>query len=212
MKNKFKVITLSKRICLLSFVFLGFTINDMNAQDYVKPINGKGFFAKIIEQSEDDIVYESQKIRFNIPKKDIAFIEYLEMGIIYYNKESIQKLDIANYSGLLYAKGNRIYIPFASKTVAQRAGALKLRELLSNDGFWKIVDCEEEAHCIMEYIFDESGKDRAYLAIKDRNGNILYKSAKVSASDWVPSHAGQESATSLYKRHISTLKKSLNNQ
>jgi hypothetical protein len=82
-----------------------------------------------------------------------------------------------------------------------------MRELLINDGYWNIVDCELEAHCILEYVFvDDDGRDYAYLRIKDRSGKVITTSPTVSASDWIPSHAGQESARKLYEKHIKKLK------
>ena len=209
-KKSHKRTSTSKKICLLLLIFCSI-VSTMNAQDYIKPVDGKGFFTKVTMQSEDFIIYESQRTQFKVPRKDIVLVEYQEMGLIFYNKEHIQKLDLTNYEGLLFSKGNRIYIPFSSTKVAQRVGSMKLRELLSKDGYWEIVDCEEEAHCIMEYVFSESGRDHAYFIIKDRSGNVLYISPRVSASDWIPSHAGTKSANSLYKSHISKLKKEIDN-
>ena len=157
----------------------------------------------------DTIFYESNRTKFTIPKKEVKLIEFLERGIVIYNKEYVQNIDISDYKGLLYFKGNSIYIPFASNKVVQREGSIQLRRLLVDDGFWKIVDCPQEAHCIMEYVFDESGLDKAYLRIKDRSGNIIYTSPKVRAADFVPSHAGQESATKLYEKYIKELQKSI---
>ena len=210
-KEMINNILASKRLYLILFLFLGIA-NNMNAQDYIKIVNKRGVFAKVIEQNEEFIVYESQKTKFSIPKEEVVLIEYLEMGVVYYNEEFIQKLDPTNFHDLPYSRGNCIYVPFASNKVAQRSGAIKLRELLSKDGYWKIVDCEEEAHCILEYVFSDSGRDHAYFIIKDRNGEVLYKSYRVSASGFVPSHVGQESATALYERHISKLKKTNNNE
>jgi len=195
----------SKKIYLILLLFLGIA-NNMNAQDYIKLVNKRGVFAKVVEQNNDFIIYESQEVKFSIPKEEVVLIEYLEMGVVYYNEQFIQKLDLSNFQGSPYSRGNCIYVPFASNKVVQRSGAIKLRELLSKDGYWTIVDCEEEAHCILEYVFSDSGRDHAYFIIKDRNGEVLYKSYRVPASGFVPSHVGQESATALYKRHIGKLK------
>jgi hypothetical protein len=201
-----------KKVTLISVIFfLAGTI--LYAQDYIKPVNEKGFYADIKDQSGDYIVYESNDIEFSIPKSEIVLVEYLERGVVLYNKQYIKELDLTNYTDLLYSKGNNIYVPFASNKIAQRAGSITLRKLLEEDGFWNMVDCEQEAHCIIEYVFNGSGRDRAYLRIKDRKGTILYESPTVSASDWVPYHAGEESATDLYKKIIKKkIQKSLTNK
>jgi len=198
---------MKKSIFVFCF-FFGFV--NMNAQDYIKPIEGKGFYAKVTKEDSDEIFYESNRTKFTIPKKEVILIEYLERGVVIYNKEYIKELDVSNYRGFLYAEGNSVYIPFHSNKSAQRGGAIELRKLLAGDGFWKVVDCEQEAHFIMEYVFDEySGLDKAYFRIKNRNGKILYTSEKVRAKDFVPYHAGQKSATKLYEKHIKKLQKNI---
>jgi len=199
---------LGKKTSIMVFCFfLGFV--NINAQDYIKPIEGNGFYAKVTNTIGDTIFYESNRTKFTISKKEVKLIEFLERGIVIYNKEYVQNIDVSNYNGLLYAEGNCVYIPFANDKVVQRAGAIKLRQLLKEDGFWKVVDCEQEAHFIIEYVFDETGLDKAYFHIKNRNGKIIYTSPKVGARDFVPSHAGQESATKLYEKHIKKLQKDI---
>ena len=205
----FKKYPLVHRSILVFFLFFMGIIN-LNAQDYIKTVDGQGFFAKIVSDEENKIIYESNKTKFTILKKEIVLIEYSERGLIIYNKEFIQEIDIPRDSNaLLYAKGNCVYIPFSSNRVVQRAGSKQLRQLLAEDGFWKIVDCEQEAHCIIEYVFDDKGKDKAYLRIKDREGAILYISPKVGATDWIPTHAGQESAIKLFEKYVKKLKKQI---
>lgn len=194
---------------LLTVLFVVITLFGISAQDYIKPINGKGFYADVTDARGDSIRYKSNRAKFSISKSDVVLVEYLEIGVVVYNKQYINSLDLTNYSGLLYAKGNKVYVPFSSDKMAQRHGSLKLRSLLKEDGFWNVVDCEEEAHCIIEYVFDDSGKDHAYIRVKDRKGVVIYESSSVRAKDFIPYHAGEESATKLYNKII---KKELQNK
>jgi hypothetical protein len=193
---------MNTKFILCTALLVATIVFGVSAQDYIKPINGKGFYANVTDAKGESIKYTSNRVEFSIPKNEVVLIEYLERGIVFYNKQHIDSLDLTNYSGSLYAKGNNVYVPFASDKIAQRVGSITLRNLLKEDNFWNIVDCEEEAHCIIEYVYDESGSDHAYIQIKDRQRTILYKSSNVSASDWIPHHAGKESATKLYKKII----------
>ena len=87
----------------------------------------------------------------------------------------------------------------SSTKIAQRSGSGTLKMLLVNDSLWNIVDTEEQAHFIMRYVFDDRGSDKAYIEVEDRMGKKVYMSPKVSARDFVPWHAGEESAEKLYK-------------
>lgn len=178
------------------------TVFGVSAQDYIKPINGRGFFGTVINESNGFIKYISNRSSFQIPKEEIILIEYIERGVVVYNKEYIKPLNVSNYSGLLYARGNNVYVPLASRVLHQRSGAIALKELLMGDNFWNIVDCEEEAHCIIEYVFDSSGRDTAYIQIKDRNGSVLYTSSKVRCKGLVPTRAAAESAKKLFDNII----------
>ena len=99
-------------------------------------------------------------------------------------------------------QGKKIYIPMASFTVQQRYGAKKLRELLMEDGYWTIVGCEDEVDFILEYVFDDRGKDHAYLLFSDRFHKEIMYSHSVSADWFVPTRTAEESAEELYEKHI----------
>ena len=171
-------------------------------QDLIKLTNGKSFFAEIRSNNGETGVYEKSNRIVTQSIDEIALIEYLEGGIEYHHLESLRIINPDSIETPASKRGNKVYIPFSSDKVAHRCGALKLRELVSEGGLWQVVDCEEEAHFIMEFIYSESGKDHGYINIKDRQGNVIYQTSKVRNSDFVPSHKGEEIAERLYKKYI----------
>lgn len=191
-------------IFLLSVILASMNVH---SQIFMKFENGTSAFVKVKQENEHEyrIVQDDRIVA--IPKEKIILIETEEEGVVIFQKDKISPITNWELSdGLLYKKGNNIYVPYSSTRIVTRVGSMYLREFLSKDGFWNIVSCEDEAHCIFEYIFDDSGRDSAFIRIKTRNGDILYESDKVSAKDFIPHHAGEESATKLYKRIIPKIK------
>lgn len=190
---------------LLVFSFLCLLGQFVFAQDLVRRTNGEILFTKIESIDSEKISYSVGPRQVSISVDSIAFIEYLEGGVEYFNRNSIQKIDPKEIDGLAHRHGNKVYVPFSSETVAQRSGSLKLKELITNSGLWEVVACEEEAHFIMKFVYSEEGKDHGTIVILDRLGNLLYESPKVKNSDFVPSHKGQEIAESLFRKYIKNL-------
>jgi len=119
----------------ISFITINIFAQDFFGKDYIKPVNEKGFYAVVKNERGDLIEYESNRMMFSIPKSEVVLIEYSERGLVFYNKQYIKSLDLSNYSSLLFAKGNNVYIPFSSDITAQRTGSMQLRKLLAEDNF-----------------------------------------------------------------------------
>lgn len=73
----------------------------------------------------------------------------------------------------VYQSGNKVYIPYSEKNVAQKAGALKFRELISRDHLWNVVENEKDAQFVLDFVYSEEGVDHGLVKIKDRNGNLI---------------------------------------
>lgn len=183
----------------------------MTAQDFVRTIDGKNYWADLktdnIDGLEEIAVQDGRRL-VRIPVSSVLLIEYMESGLKVLQPDKLQKIppvafndDLESFLG----KGKHVYIPFANTVLAQRSGAKHLRELIAESGYWEIVGCDEEADFILEYVFDDKGKDHAYFIISDRMGNNILSAPKVGASDWIPEDAGKESADKMYKRHIKNI-------
>lgn len=199
-----------KSIKLTLLIAIFFAYNYSYGQSYIKLTNGERFWVEIDKQTDSIIFVDGDDLgEFQISKKNIAYIEYEERGLYYYNKEGIKDVndqalkDLANKdSKLLLKEGNNVYIPFASNRVAGRAGGKKLRELMELNSLWNVVDNELEAHFIIHYYFDDNGVDNACLIFKTRDNRTIYITPSVKASDFIPFHAGQESAVKLYNKYL----------
>lgn len=110
----------------------------------------------------------------------------------------ISTLDLSNFSGDLFAKGNSVFIRVGGEK-EDVYGSLAIIDLLRKDGFWKIARCPKEAHFIIDFKFDDDGPDHANVFFKKRDGSILLTSPKVGCDE------GEEAAKSgkrLYKSFI----------
>jgi hypothetical protein len=177
-------------LCALSHVLV--------AQDLIKPISGKSFFTEIKSVEKGIVTYQNGPRIETMPLSEVALIEYSETGVEYFNKSSLNTIDPKDIVEPVYKKGNKVYIPFSSHSVQQRSGALHFRELITKDGLWEVVDCEEEAHFILEFYYDGEGRDSGTFRLKDRNGNIFFRSDMVIERISDPVRQGEKMAESLF--------------
>jgi len=197
--GKFKD-SLSTLLFLFIFVFIS------SAQDYIKPVNGDGFYTNITDASGDLIIYKQGSTLFSIAKEDVILVEFIEKGLIYYNKQYINELDVTDITGYIFSKGNCVYVPYFGNKIVKRRGAYNLRNILKEDGFWKVVDCPEEAHFIIEFVLNESVRpNTAHILIKERDGKVIFKSKSVNATSPSPYRAGNKAATGLYENYLKKL-------
>lgn len=184
------------------FTFFWMIAQIVLGQDLIKLTNGSSYFVEIQSIDNDVVTYNNGNRTVTRSIDEIALVEYLEGGVEYFHLESLQIISPDDIETPVDKKGNKVYIPFSSDKVAHRCGALKLRELVAESGLWQVVDCEEEAHFVMEFVYSDTGKDHGFVNIKDRYGNIIHQTPKVYNSDIVPSHKGEEIAEKLFKKYI----------
>jgi hypothetical protein len=181
------------------------TCQALVAQDLIKPINGKSFFAEIQSVENGIVNYQIGVSKMTMPTTDVTLIEFSEGGVQYFHEEALKQVDPNNIEAPVYKRGHKVYIPFSSKDVTQRSGALKLRELVSNGNVWEVADCKEEAHFILDFQYSEIGADGAVVNIKDRKGNQLVQTPKVKNSGWDPVQKGEEIAKAQYEKYVSKI-------
>ena len=197
---------------IMAALVLSTLVTSVYSQTIIRTVDGKNYWTETKSEefvgAEDISVYVGRRVLL-IPMSDIMLYEDLEKGLKILQPNKLQKVDPVAFNGKrlsFMAKGKRVYIPLASNSTQQRWGARRLQELITENGYWQIVGCEEEADFIMEYIFDDKGKDHAYIIISDRFGRAILKTESVGATDWVPAHAGRESAEKLLKKLKRTFK------
>lgn len=136
-----------------------------------------------------------------IPVTNVVTVEDMEHGLEILQSDKLKKIPAVAFEDNIesfFAQGKKVYIPLASGIIQQRWGAKRLIELMMESDYWHLVACDEEADFIMEYVFDDKGSDHAYLLFSDRSGNKVLSTWNVAASDFVPVHAGEESAEELF--------------
>lgn len=172
------------------------------AQDLIKPINGKSFFADIQSVENGVVNYQIGVSKMTIPTTDIALIEFHDSGVQYFHKEALQTINPKTIAPPVYKKGHKVYIPFSSKDETQRIGALKFRELMEQDGTWEVVDCKEEAHFLLEFLYSEQGRDHANVVMKEQSGKVIVQTPKVKNSGRNPKTKGEMLAKAQYDKYV----------
>jgi len=148
----------------LILLFSMLTLNAFGQYDFIQTVDGNQYWLDIETEDFDEIAVPDGRRTRRIPKSDIVLIEYMEDGLKILQKDKLKKVEPVAFSDNVeefVKQGKRVYIPLASFIIQQRYGARKLRDLLMEDGYWKVVGCEEEADFILEYVFDDKGKDHA---------------------------------------------------
>lgn len=190
---------MKKLLFTLAFCLIGYALI---AQDLIKPINGKSFFTEIQSVENGIVKYQIGVSKMTMPTADVVLIEFSEGGVQYFHPEALHEIDPNSIMQPVQQRGHKVYIPFSSKNLAQRSGALKLRELIREGGFWEVVDCKEEAHFILEFEYTEEGLDGGVVKVKDRNGNLLVQTPKVNNSDWNQTQKGEDIAKGQYAKYV----------
>lgn len=196
-----------KRVTLLLAMCLCFGI--AFPLSYFRTIDGKRIFGNIKQETDSFYMVEIEETErvIRINKSDLVLVEHEENGLFIYREDLLNPVNPETATTPFYASTNGIYIPISSSKIAQRSGSATLKMLLLGNDSWNIVDTEEEAHYILSYVFDDRGADKAYLKVENRLGKVIYTSQPVPARDWVPWHAGEESATLLHKIIMKKIKK-----
>lgn len=172
------------------------------AQDVILPKQGNPITAYELVVSDAYIFYQtsldSTAQTARIAKDDILMIRKADGSVIDLTKstsavatqpetEVVQEdrfpiVNIDNYHGYLLQKGNCVYIPTDSPYDYERAGQEKLKELVQKDGYWQVVDTEEQAHFVLMFYTNLSGRDYSYGVFRTR---LEYKNQKVVISGFM---------------------------
>lgn len=139
--------------------------------------------------------------------KDDSDAAYQPVAVMAINEKpkNYQEIDIAKYKGCLLAKDNNVYVTSGSVDY-ERSGAGEIMRRLRMDKFWNIVPEARYAHFIIEYHVNTEGRDKAYIIIKDGNGNNLvndFPGSKTGSSESVSEN--KEVAYHIYKKALRKL-------
>ena len=195
-----------KNVSTLFTVLFLFVANSILAQDIVYTVDGKLYETYLNTtniKSLDSFAYELNGRIYRVPVSDVVVVEYEATGMEILQPDKIKKVPAVAFNDDLLtfmAKRKKVYIPYSSPHIQQRSGVLTLRNLIQNSGFYEMVKCDDEADFILQFMFDDKGRDHAYLLVTDRMGNRVLCTDNVNAQDFVPKDAGQEAAEKLFKK------------
>lgn len=179
----------------LSFItFLFCLALNIQAQDLIVTNDGVSIKVYNLEISGQSVFYTLGKAEnstlYKMAKSDILIIRKQDGTKLQFDgdaqqpvtstistpsgKTNMPVVDIANYKGFLLQKGNAVYIA-SGQTSYELAGAARLRELLSQNGFWKVADTEEQAHFIIKYVVHLEGQDHLEFYFLDRRNRLSAK-------------------------------------
>jgi len=158
--------------------------------DFIKLSGETPFRTKIKTVTDSLISYQYGKgPEFTSRVKSIDYVEYGGQRVVYYNykpaEHDIMSPELQNISTVnpkeLMKKGHKVFIPVTSKIQGNLLGNIFMRELLPEYNYWQIVNSEEEAEFILNFIYDEEGRDKVYFTLETRAHKIFYKSTVVKA-------------------------------
>ena len=177
-----------------SFYFISFLFClalNIQAQDIIVTNDGESIKVYNMEISGQSVFYTlgeaPNSTLYKKAKSDILIIRKQDGTKLQFDGDAQQPatsnvsaqsnmpvVDIASYKGFLLKKGNAVFVA-SGQTSYELAGAARLRELLSKDGFWQVVDTEEQAHFIIKYIVHLEGQDHLEFYYLDRRNRLSDK-------------------------------------
>lgn len=173
-----------KKTVILVTVLLGMT--NAFAQDLIVPQKGEPINAYNLEQSVDYLFFTKENSAdspiLRIAKTDVLMVRKADGSVLSLNsqiannasdngKESQSDFPIINESdihGSLIEQGNCVYIPTDSPFDYEQAGQQKVKEMVTQWGYWKVVNKPEQAHFILQFTTQTSGSDVSILIIRPR--------------------------------------------
>ncbi len=189
------------KIILLLFCFSPFS---MFAQDLIVPKQGDPITAYNVETSAKFYFYttipDANAPIFRIAKDSVLVVRFADGRSVTAPSEQTEvsvpssqiQEDVKQYPiineedihGCLIEKGNCVYIPTDALLSFDKAGQEKVKELVSEWGYWTVVDKPEQAHFILHYTLQTGGSDYAFLLIRPRKYYRVKTNLFESRSGW----------------------------
>jgi hypothetical protein len=205
---------------IFALIILAVISKGLSAQiDFIKQPGEKPFRAEIKKVSDSTILYQSAigRVEFTIPTRLIDFIEYGGQRIVYYkykpaehdiNTPELQKLSKEDPLSLI-KQGSKVFIPITSTSIERNyLGNIFMREFLPDYSLWEVVPSEQEAQFILNYFYDENGRDKIYFTLKTRDNKVFYSSGIFPAqATWTRAAEARDCVKYLLEHEIPRIKK-----
>ena len=174
--------------------------------------NGTVITGEIVEFDPlDHIKLKLANSEITIPMKEVAYVDNINpTGNLPERidaKDTAKIVDnLADYKGLLLAKGNNVYI-YSENEEYETAGAKELKSLLKKEGFWNVVDNMIDAHFTIGYIVDLRGHDKAFIHISSWRSEKAMILCISSTDESVQTN--RRLANEMYNKHIVPFQKKI---
>lgn len=188
--------------------------------DFIKLEGEKPFRTKIKRVTDSIVFYqEGSGPEFTAKLKSVDFIEIGGQKVVYYNykpadhdiyTEELKKRSLENPLGLM-KQGGKVFIPITSTDKRNVVGNALVRELLPDYNLWQVVNSEPEAEFILNFIYNDKGKDKVYFNLKTRDNKVFYTSTVIRAKTnyFSRNREANDSVIALLGKEMKRIKKNL---
>ena len=201
---------MKKIITILLTLLISVMALSQDKNSIIKLTDGNKYRVKIILLDLDRITYETENDIMRSTKiEEVEFVETENDGFVFYQYDK-EEHDIYNETLKsisenepmeLIKQGGKVFIPISAKDYKTVLGRFFIKEKISESNLWQVVDTEYEAEFILEYYFEEKGRDKNYFVLKTRDGAEFYRSKNIlTSSSYIPMNEAKKSVEKLYKK------------
>lgn len=183
-----------KKLLLILLLLIPILSYAQNRQVKVSLRNGASVEGTVKEfDALDHITIIVGGLETTIPMSQVAYVSNIEektsMGIESSSQQKSESKEyvkvvvedpLKDFKGFLLEKGNNVYVNYSNSDEDLNAkydkeGAMVIRALLKKDGFWNVVDNENQAHFSFHYRVNTKHKDKSYLTVYSfRTGKSVF--------------------------------------
>jgi|LSQX01.3.fsa_nt_gb hypothetical protein len=201
---------MKKIITILLTLLISVMALSQDKNSIIKLTDGNKYRVKIILLDLDRITYETENDIMRSTKiEEVEFVETENDGFVFYQYDK-EEHDIYNETLKsisenepmeLIKQGGKVFIPISAKDYKTVLGRFFIKDKISESNLWQVVDTEYEAEFILEYYFEEKGRDKNYFVLKTRDGAEFYRSKNIlTSSSYIPMNEAKKSVEKLYKK------------
>lgn len=215
-----------RRIIVLLIAIIPFVSNAQNSQVKVSLRNGTTIVGMVKEfDALDHITIIVGGAETTIPMSQVADVSNIgnqsqqEYPTLSESKsepkemiEVVAEDPLKDFKGFLLEKGNNVYVYNGNSDGDSNAkydeeGAMVIKSLLKEDGFWNVVDKMNQAHFTINYCVVTKGHDTSNLSVSSwRTGKIHLLAVKSSNEDIEKNNI---IAQHFYEKNIKNLQKQI---
>jgi len=149
------------------------------AQNYIQLVTGEVFCSKSININTDKITFSNVGVTITYNINDVKLVLLKNGENLYFNYDEAQSVNgISSLNEI--RKNMNIFVQNHNSSLRNELSTMHTIIYLIKEKSFNVVYTPKEAHFIIEPIFDETGRDKIYFCIKEKNTDkILYLSRQI---------------------------------